>query len=289
MQIHVSVTSDLRLNFGVATKCERDGRTGYLLQPPSQTPYDQLTEYLSSKPDPGSSWRTSRQLEALAATALTIRWGSYYAVLADLQHQPWRFDGSIDVQSIADGEMARINIEASDAMERWINLYISDRFRERSLAMARRAVACLPIHKKVLPLPVSFRRISARDARRLVENTNVENRERLLEAANRAPLRILANAIITVAYRNGPIEEVHGGRGAGFPSDTPRLTPAIDRRIQSTAHGYMKAAHDLLWELESEGGHENWAERAAPYWFTAPSWSTTEASREIFLPFRRAD
>jgi hypothetical protein len=61
------------------------------------------------------------------------------------------------------------------------------------------------------------------------------------------------------AFTRDPTQraEVHGARGMGFPSDTPRLTPAIDRRIQSTAHGYMKAAHDLLWELEGEGGYEN--------------------------------
>jgi hypothetical protein len=285
VQIHVNVTSDLRLDFGSATECERDGQAGYFLCPPSRTPYDQLIEYLDSKPELGPTWRTGRELEALAATALTIRWGSYYAVLADLKHQTWRHDGSIDVPSISDPEMARINIEASDAMARWINLYLSDQFRERCLAIARRAVAYLPIHKKVEPIRGSFVRVSASDARRLIENAGAGHREILLEAAHRAPLRILANAIITAAYRNGPIETVHGGRGVGIASDTPRLTPTVDRRIQSVAHGYMKAAHDLLWELEADHDYPNWDERAAPYWFVAPRWSTTETSREVFLPF----
>jgi hypothetical protein len=247
-----------------------------LLRPPSRSPYEQLLKYLNGVPDPGDTWRTERELEALAATALTIRWGSYYAVLADLKSQAWRFDGSVDVESISDAEMARINIEASAAMARWIELYLSD--RSACLALARRAVAHLPIYKKVEPLRGSFPFVPASAAAGLIEGTAAEQRERLLEAARRAPLRVLANAIITIAYRNGPIEDVHAG------TYTSRLTLAVDRRIQSVTYGRMKAAHDLLWRLGNAEGYLSWEQRSAPYWFTAPRWSTTEDSREIFIP-----
>jgi hypothetical protein len=74
--------------------------------------FQQVVAYLEAKPVPlGGTMR--RADEARAAVAVCLRWGSYFAVLAD----PARPDApSIDdgqVSQIDDEEMARMNIEIS--------------------------------------------------------------------------------------------------------------------------------------------------------------------------------
>src|ERR1043165_1076057 len=76
--------------------------------------FRQLLEYLKSKPDPDSRVLGSRiGREGIAATAMTLRWGSYLAVLLDREKSVWAEVKSTGISRISDGEMARINIEAS--------------------------------------------------------------------------------------------------------------------------------------------------------------------------------
>lgn len=198
MRIQVAVNSELRLHFGAREKSERDGQLGYLLRPPSRSPYEQLIKYLESKPDPGRGRRTWSEIEALASVAVAIRWGSYYAVLADLLRQKWRFDGSLHT-SIHDSEMARINIEASYAMARWIELYVSD--RPHALSIATRAVAYLPIRKGIAQLRYLPPWLLPSEAHEVVFKFRTQDRGSIPGAARRAPWRVLANAIITAASK----------------------------------------------------------------------------------------
>ncbi len=54
--------------------------------------------------------------EGVAAAALTLRWGSYLAVLLDRDKSVWNEASSPSTGRISDEEMARINIEASAAL-----------------------------------------------------------------------------------------------------------------------------------------------------------------------------
>jgi hypothetical protein len=81
--------------------------------------FQQVVAYLEAKPVPPSG-SMRRADEARAAVAVCLRWGSYFAVLAD----PARPDApNIDagqVSQIDDEEMARMNIEISAGVAWWL-------------------------------------------------------------------------------------------------------------------------------------------------------------------------
>src|SRR5437588_1251643 len=70
---------------------------------------------------------------AIATVALCISWGSYFAVLANRDLPQWAAAFDPEVSCIGDGEMARINIEASAALADWIDLLRADQPRFRKL------------------------------------------------------------------------------------------------------------------------------------------------------------
>ena len=124
--LRVRVTDDLLLDGG-AWKLTEDqkGRPVARITPPATPMFQQVVAYLEAKPvPPGGSAR--RADEARAAVAVCLRWGSYFAVLAD----PSRPDSpNIDdeqVSQIDDEEMARMNIEISAALAWWLALSGSD-------------------------------------------------------------------------------------------------------------------------------------------------------------------
>ncbi|MBI1993137.1 MAG: hypothetical protein HYS67_01725, partial [Deltaproteobacteria bacterium] len=93
--------------------------------------------------------------EGVAAAALTLRWGSYLAVLLDRDKPLWPGVASESASRISDGEMARINIEASAALAEWIELYRAEgggggRVYTR---LVDRAISYLPMHNADQPQP----------------------------------------------------------------------------------------------------------------------------------------
>ena len=75
--------------------------------------FDQVLDYLSSlPPESGGSGITLAE-EAVAATAVCLRWGSYFAVVADRDKPLWSEAREEGQSQIDDSEMVRINIEAS--------------------------------------------------------------------------------------------------------------------------------------------------------------------------------
>jgi len=118
----------------------------YRIEPPAITLFHQMLDYLCAKPDPtqrGAGTQIGR--EAVAA-ALALRWGSYFAVLADRDQPRW-----------------------------------------------------------------------AEVAGRLVQAASAERLARARAEAQRYPDRVLANALVNVAWRNGPVEDVHAGLARGYP------------------------------------------------------------------------
>ncbi len=113
-RLHVRVNEELVLDAG---RCEEvagpEGRE-LLIHPPETTLFRQVLAYLKAKPDPTRPPSGSMAgREGVAAAALTLRWGSYLAVLLDRDKPLWPEVAPQSASRISDGEMARINIEAS--------------------------------------------------------------------------------------------------------------------------------------------------------------------------------
>jgi len=90
--------------------------------------FQQVVEYLERNPAPrGGSFR--RDEESRAAVAVCLRWGSYFAVLADPSRPAASGLGDDRVSQIADDEMARLNIEISAGIAWWLTLPGTDERR----------------------------------------------------------------------------------------------------------------------------------------------------------------
>ena len=72
----------------------------------------------------------------LATVAVCLRWGSYFAVLADKEIHEWTPLFQEEVPGIRDTEMARMNIEISSAFCQWLILIHTDPSRFRKLVKA---------------------------------------------------------------------------------------------------------------------------------------------------------
>ena len=109
--------------------------------------FQQVVEYLEAKPvPPGGNMR--RADEARAAVAVCLRWGSYFAVLADPSKPDAPNIDDEQVSQIADEEMARMNIEISAGVAWWLTLAGSD--DRRYWDLVARALAYLPTGPKAV-------------------------------------------------------------------------------------------------------------------------------------------
>jgi hypothetical protein len=116
-QLRVRVDDTLVLDAGTCEEVSGPHGPERLIRPPATTLFHQVLPYLKAKPDPPK--RPSGSMigrEGVAAAALTVRWGSYLAVLLDHDKPVWSEVHSARTSRISDEEMARINIEASAAL-----------------------------------------------------------------------------------------------------------------------------------------------------------------------------
>ena len=192
-----------------------------LIIPPARTMYEQLLTYLI---EATKEQKTRPQLDAeelaMATVAVCIRWGSYFAVLNNAELPLW--SASTMTSCIGDSEMARLNIEMSAALTHWISLIDSDNTLFRTLAKA--ALQLLPFPGVAIDPGTSHREL------RLSSFFNVQQeREGLLSSMkqvlgedfverkrqsglhNPHALLALANGLLLEFWRNGPIEDIHGG------------------------------------------------------------------------------
>ena len=118
----------------------------------------------------------------------------------------WKFIVVNEVSCISDGEMARINIEASAALATWIDLYREDPGGRLYTQLVDRAVYYLPMPKKTSKLKVTeFAALADPEvAARVVQATDATRLDRARAAADRHSSRVLANALVNTAWRNGP-------------------------------------------------------------------------------------
>jgi hypothetical protein len=305
MSQHHSVTIDINdqcaIDAGNWQECVEEDQTPYrLVSPPHTTMYRQVLSYLEEttryeKVPPTSQLHFGEV--AIATVAVCIRWGSYFAALTSRDLPQWTAAFDPEVSCIGDGEMARINIEASAALSDWLDLMRTDQPRFRKLAKA--AVQLLPFPIAQLDGSTYYNRFrtfsainSANGRRYLMEafardfGSEWLEREKARVLVN--PTRALANGILNEHWRNGSgIEDVHAGTIAPpRPLTQCRLTRAQEARLlQETAELFVPTMR-ALYHVVSKPSEESWPEQALPYAisFKPPTdWSLSEQSREVVL------
>lgn len=81
--------------------------------------------------------------------------------------------------------------------------------------------------------------------------------------------RVLANAAVNVAWRCGPVEDIHAGRARHYPLDKCHVTPDEERALICFASDgmaeVMAVCERLASERRSDGPARSWAEQVLPY------------------------
>ena len=294
-RLHVRVSHELTLDAGTCEMLPGPNGPERLIRPPATTLFHQVLAYLREKPDPPK--RPLGSLvghEGVAAAALVLRWGSYLAVLLDHDKPVWPEVDSPSTSRISDEEMARINIEASAALADWIDLYRSDRGGRVHGQLVDRAVAYLPMPKKTTRLKITRVGTLAEPglASQLVQAfraSRAAHLEQVRADVEGHPSRVLANALVNTAWRNGPVEDIHAGELRGCPLDQRRMTPAEERELMAFASERLAEGMAVCLRFSLEAPPRPWTEQVLPYGLaemmliTPSRWSLTEASREVCL------
>jgi hypothetical protein len=282
-------------------RVEEDQMPHRLVSPPHTSMYRQVLSYLEEttrdeKVPPKSQLHFGEV--AIATVTLCTRWGSYLAVLTNRDLPQWAATFDPEVSCVGDGEMARINIEASAALSDWIDLMRADQLHFRKLVKA--AVQLLPFPITQLDGSTYYHRFrafstfnSAHGRRYLMEafarDFGSERLERQKARVLVNPTRALANGILNEHWRNGSgIEDVHAGRVAPpRPLTQRRLTQARETLLmQETAELFVPTLR-ALYHVVGKPSEETWPEQALPYAiaFKPPiDWSLDEQTRAIALP-----
>jgi hypothetical protein len=224
--------------------------------------------------------------EAVAATAVCLRWGSYLAVLLDRSKPVCAGVQDPDHSRIADSEMARINIEASAALEQWIELMRRDYWRYQALILASRR---LPMPQKKVTRDPRFAALFVLSRPGVVSFMDLPSGGEAYDRVMAYPTRTLANALINASWRKGPAETVHAGLWGTFPLLERRVTVAEERTLMRTTASRL--AQGLYgFSPDDAGDLRPWAERVLPYasaheiLVTPHDWSLEEKSRQVHLP-----
>ncbi len=294
--LQVRVNDELTLDAGT---CETDSDPSgpvWIIRPPATTLFHLVLAYLREKADPPTHPSGSMVGgEGVAAAALVLRSGSYLAVLLDHDKPVWPEVNSPATSRISDEEMARINIEASAALAEWIDLHRVDRAGRAYEQLVIRVVAYLPTPKKTSRMKVTEVAALAEPglASQLVDAfraSHASRLERVRADVQRHPSRVLANAFVNTAWRNGPAESIHAGGYQGYPLEQRRVTPAEERELMAFASERLAQAMSVCLLFSMEQPPRSWVDQVLPYGLaeqlliTPSRWTLTEDSREVRLP-----
>ena len=292
--LRVQVADDLLLDGGTwELTNDQKGRPVTRIIPPVTPMFQQIVACLEAKPvPPGGSMR--RADEARAAVAVCLRWGSYFAVLADPARPDSPNINDEQVSQIDDEEMARMNIEISAGLAWWLALAGSDDRRYEDLVA--RALAYLPTGPKaVSALPggeILLASIVPELAVQVRHSWPADRLDHDLEMATKHGIRIIANTITHIAFRNGPIETVHAGQYLGYGLNERRVLPKAEKSIVRHAQNGFFSGVKAADYLRYDGAWPPPAERVPPFMhgLVGPmGWSRTELSRPVELPLRQKD
>ena len=163
--------------------------------------------------------------------------------------------------------MARINIEASAALAAWIDIYREAPGGRLYEQLVNRAVAYLPMPNKTSRMKAAeFGALAQHEvAARVVEVADAARRERARSDVMRHPTRVLANALLNTAWRNGPVENIHAGGYRGYPLDQRRATPAEERELMVFVSERLALGMTVCLQFAMERPQRPWAEQVLPY------------------------
>lgn len=285
MNLRVRAIDDLTLDAGVVETLDA---SEWVIHPPKVTLFHQLLDYLRAKSDaPTPSRPLSVEDEGIAALAVALRWGSYFAVLVDEAKPIWH-EARPGTSRIANSEMARINIEASAALAEWIDIARDDRGVYETLVA--RALTYLPMPTmRPTAAGSEFAMLAMPEvASPIIGSTGSELLARVRSDAESHPSRIFANALVNVAWRNGPIEDFHAGASQGYPLERRRITTGEEQALGDFAADRLSTGMDVCRSLSVERGR-SWSEQVLPYALagtmriTPTGWTLTESTRAVRL------
>lgn len=240
MELRIRITADFSLSAGQATTAG----DLVIIHPPEPTMFDQLCAWLDRRPRPTGG--VHHWIMSIGATALCLRWGTYLAVLMDESKPVHPQAKDPDRSMISQNEMMRINIEASSNLAALLRQWHQDEaaYYER----LRKAY-------EWLPMPLRQVQRNLEPLKTLVSDlvysyqTQAGSPPADDETAVPDPYRTVANALIYLTYRSGPIEDVHLGRGSTYSLTHRRFTDRQARAvIRDTAEGLSPLVSDFpLW------------------------------------------
>src|SRR5579859_2450839 len=245
-----------------------------LIHAPERTMYDQVIGYLEmiahEMPTPPKSQLHFGEV-ALATIAACLRWGTYFAVLVDRTKPRWLETTHEEISMIGDEEMARINIESSAALARWIDLMRDDDKHFRSIVKAAQQLPLLPAHLDDKTNNKLYRLISFINSAQSRLNFFTTLKERYGEdwlEEKRAtimphPTRWLANGLINAYWRNkSGIEDIHAGQWAARPLYQSRITVLQEYElVTDMAEGIVPSMH-AIYKVVNKKSEDGWDERA---------------------------
>jgi hypothetical protein len=278
MNLDVDVSESLTLRAGLVSKIN----DRLLIAPPGQSMFDQLCDWLDQHPLPTVGF--NYWVLGIGATALCLRWGTYLAVLMDRTKPIDPRAREPMTSMISDQEMKRINIEASSNFARLLGVWFQD--EEKCFDTLRRAYEWLPMPQRRVKRDWQvFERI-ATTLQAVFDSADVESSENSENAESR-PFRALATTIVSLTYRNGPIETIHAGTKPAYNVDHRRLTDRQAQHVMRITAERTSAIMSTypLWDIPLPG-LPPWPERAQglPYVLFYPhNWSLTESSSQIEL------
>lgn len=294
-QLNVQVNDEFKLDAGRFVFVGDDKDRQRVLTPPAFTMSEQLTSYLDAKPLPANSrsFPTAGQ-EGVVAASLCLRWGSYFAVLADQTKPLWSQARSKelreDVSRISDGEMARINIEASAAMAAWVDIFRSDPFGRYSELVAK-ALTWLPMPQRKVAVEKSslFYGLAFPESRQqLTAILQPDQKAAAMAELEAHASRVFGNALVNHGWRNGPVENVHAGRcPPDLPLDQCRILPAELRELMRYSAARFQAGMAACLSMYTETPEAAWPEQVLPFsqaqilLITPSGWTLTETSSEV--------
>ena len=225
-KLSVKVKDDIVLDAGTI----KDNGEEHLVLPPEKSLFKQLTSWLLQQAAPSTG--PDDWVLGIGVTALCLRWGTYLSVLMDETKPIDERAKDETISMISDQEIKRINIEASSNLSHFLKMMHDDEHLATNLAL--RAYEALPMpQKRVKPDDEVYRTIIvSMMAANSLSKYSVDFSSGGLapsfpdsSASTVAhPFRSLANMIINMAYRNGPIEDTHAGVNYAYRFTHRRFT-----------------------------------------------------------------
>lgn len=269
-----------------------------LIHPPEPAMYDQVLHHLEMI-SRETKVPLKSQLDfgevALATIAVCLRWGTYFAVLANRTKPIWPQTEQKEISMIGDEEMARINIEASAALAQWIELMRADNSHFRKMVKTAQTLPMLPPLLDERTNDKLYRTISFINSAQSRQNFFAMLKERYGDGwleQKRAdimpnPARWLANGLINAYWRNkSGIEDIHAGEWEARPLLQRRITPMQEYTIvQKVAEGIVSSMH-AIYNVVNKKSEDDWDEQvfSLAINFSPPDyWSLTQRTTEVLL------